>query len=430
MINRTVEPPIYLSPEISLPKPNPITFPNGTRLLVVNEGDVDVCRVDIVFNAGSRYQSQKLVATTAMSLMPEGTDKSASEEISKYFDYWGSFINFSADKDFAKATAYSLTKRLPQTLQMFEEVIKTPTFPDSELDVWARRGKQSLNVEMDKPSTLARMKFFEAVFGDNHSYGTYALPNDYDLLTRNELASFHNTFIGSAGATIILAGKVNDEQIQLVQKYFGDSQWGANTNSSADDLVCNSSVGRQIFAQKAGAVQSAIRIGCVLFKRSHPDYPDLAVVITILGGYFGSRLMKNIREEKGYTYGIGSYLLTFRDTGALVIATEVGAGYIKQTLEEIRREVNRLQTELVPDDELLRVRSYLMGEALRSFNGPFAIADNVLSLHYFNNLDYQFYNRVIHSIKTITPQRIMELACKWLSYDSFVECVAGNENPF
>jgi predicted Zn-dependent peptidase len=430
MINRTVAPPIYLADGLDFPKPNSIELPNGSKLLIINEGDVDVCRVDIVFNAGSRYQQRKLVAMSTMSLMPEGTASKSSQEISEYFDYWGSFIGISADKDYAKATAYSLTKYLPQTLQMLEQVIKEPSFPQAELDVWKRRGKQTLTVEMDKASTLARMEFFKTLFGQEHPYGAFAIPTDYDDLERNELENYHRNFIGSQGATIILSGKLSDSNIETLIKHFGEEQWGTSSSNGSFSPSSGETDKRQVFSIKQGALQSAIRVGRELFNRSHPDYPDLAVVNTILGGYFGSRLMKNIREDKGFTYGIGSYLLTFRDSGAFIISTEVGAGYTKQTLQEIRNELQRLTTEPVPEDELNRVRSYLMGEALRSLNGPFAIADNIMSLHNFNNLDYDFYQRLMSSIKNITPKRIMEIATKWLNPDLLVECVAGADNPF
>ncbi len=430
MINRTIAPPIYLTDGINFPKPSCIELPNGSKLLIINEGDVEVCRLDIMFNAGSRYQQRKLVAMGTMSLMAEGTASKSSQEISEYFDFWGSFIGISADKDFAKATAYSLTKYLPQTLQMLEEVVKQPSFPEAELDVWRRRGKQSLTVEMDKTSTLARMEFFKTIFGAEHPYGAYAVPSDYDGLSRIDMVNYHKSHIGSQGATIILSGKLSDVEINAVTKHFGETIWGGSNVNRSNSLSDAELGSKQVFVPKQGALQSAIRMGRELFNRSHPDYPDLAVANTILGGYFGSRLMKNIREEKGYTYGIGSYLLTFRDSGAFVISTEVGAGYTQQTLYEIRNELNRLISEPVPEDELDRVRSYLLGEALRSLNGPFAIADNIMSLHNFNNLDYDFYNRLMTSIRTITPQRFMEVAAKWLSPDLLVECVAGADNPF
>lgn len=430
MLNRNIAPATQLTESINIPQAKLSTLTNGSRLLLINEGDVDVCRIDLIFDAGSRYQKNKLEATAALSLLVEGTSKYTSQQISEHFDFYGSFISVNADKDFAKVTAYSLNKHLPKTLGMLEEIVKGPSYPKSELKVWSQRGKQNLTVELDKTSTLSRMEFFKNIFGIDHPYGIFALPNDYDKIDKENLKNFHSSRLGSADATIVLSGKINDEHIKLVHKHFGNSPWGATSLSETKDIEMNAPQSGQYFVSKPNAVQSAIKVGRELFKRSHPDYPDMTIVNTILGGYFGSRLMKNIREDKGYTYGIGSYIATFRDSGFLAISTEVGAQYTQQTLVEIRREIERLKNELVSADELSLVRSYLMGEVLRSFNGPFAVSDNIIGLLNFNDLDYGFFQNVIHSIKSITPKRIMELSNKWLDSDTLVECVAGSENPF
>ena len=430
MTFRNQAPPLKLQGDMKFAQPQAYDMPNGCKLLVVSQGDIDVCRLDLLFNAGSRYQTQKLVASGTFSLMSEGTAKHTSKQISEHFDYWGSFTGFGADKDYAKATAYSLTKHLDQTLDMMHEIVTEPIFPVDELSEWTRRSKQSLAVEMEKASTKSRIGFFNALYGEGHPYGAYAVTADYDLLEPNSLMQYHKQFVGSKNCTIVLSGRVTDTHIAKVQNAFGNYSWGEANNATVNQLSSRLIKGQKIFIEKVDALQSAIRVGRTLFTRSHPDYADLAIVNTILGGYFGSRLMKNIREEKGYTYGIGSYLLTFKDSGALVISTEVGEQYTQQTLVEIYKEIERLQNELVGEEELSRVQSYLMGEALRSINGPFAIADNILSIFYFNNLDYEFYNNMVNSIKTITPSRVMEIANKWLKVDDFVQCVVAKSSPF
>jgi predicted Zn-dependent peptidase len=430
MLNRNIAPATQLTESINIPQAKLTTLTNGSKLLLINEGDVDVCRIDIIFDAGSRYQKNKVEATATLSLLVEGTSKYSSQQISEHFDFYGSFINISADRDFAKVTAYSLNKHLPKTLEMLEEIVKGPSYPELELKVWSRRGKHNLTVELDKASTLSRMEFFKNVFGIDHPYGTFAMPNDYDKIEKENLKSFHSSRLGSANAKIVLSGKINDEHIKLIEKHFGNSPWGATSLNEINGIDMNTPLSGQYFVSKPNAVQSAIKVGRELFKKSHPDYPEMAIVNTILGGYFGSRLMKNIREDKGYTYGIGSYIGNFRDSGFLAISTEVGTQYTQQTLVEIKLEIERLKKELVTDNELSLVRSYLMGDALRSFNGPFAVSDNIIGLLNFNDLNYEFFQNIIHSIKSITPKRIMELSNKWLDSDTFVECVAGSENPF
>jgi zinc protease len=430
MLNRTIAPEIKLTESINIPKAEKINLTNGTTLLSINDGDVDVCRIDIIFDAGSRYQNQKLQASASLSMLTEGTKKFTSQQISEHFDYLGSFVSAGADKDFARITAYSLNRNLDKTLQMIEEIVKNPSYPQSEIDIWSKRGKQNLTVELEKTSTLSRIEFFKAIYGEDHPYGTFAVPQDFDALNQQNLFNFHSSNLGSANAKIVLSGKISDKEISLVNKHFGNEPWGNQTPKNIEEFSLTNISNNQIFVAKPDAVQSAIKIGRELFPRTHPDFCDMTIVNTILGGYFGSRLMKNIREDKGYTYGIGSYFVSLRNSGYLIISTEVGADYTKQTINEIRLEIERLKHEPVSENELTHVRSYLMGDVLRSFNGPFAVADNTISLLSFNNLDYSFYDKFIHSIKTISPERIMELANMWLIDNSLTECVSGSNNPF
>ncbi|MFP4557283.1 MAG: M16 family metallopeptidase [Bacteroidales bacterium] len=429
-VNRTIAPPILLAENFDIPRAKELIMNNGSKLLIINSGDVDVCRLDIICDAGSKYQQKKLQAMGSLSLMTEGTNNFTSKQISEHFDFWGSFVNTGANKDFARVTASSLTKFLPQTLQMLEEVVKYPSFPDNELKIWAMKGKQTLRIEMDKTSTLARMEFFKQIFGEKHPYGMFALPNDYDLVSNNDIKEFHSSQLGSNNSTVFLSGKVSDKEIDLVKNHFGEDVWGNTSNNLHPETDKGKSNPGQYFAEKPNAVQSAIHVGRQLFPRNHPDYPEMMIVNTILGGYFGSRLMKNIREDKGYTYGINSYVGSLRHAGFFIIFTEVGAKHTNNTLKEIRKELQRLREEPVTEEELEHVRRYIIGDMLRSFNGPFAIADNIISLHNFNSMDYSFYQRIIEAVKNITPQRIMELAKKWLNNDSLVECVSGSKNPF
>lgn len=429
MLNRAQQPPIKITDNIDIPRPEFINLNNGARLIVINEGDVDVCRVDIIFDAGSRYQNKKLEATATASLLAEGTAKYNSHQIAEYFDFWGSFIGTRADKDFAKVTAFSLTKHLNQTLERLEHIVKEPTYPTNEVDVWTSRGKQNLTVELDKTSTLGRMELFKCIYGENHPYGMFAMPADYEKISSDNLLSFHANNLGSAGSTIILSGKVSDNQISAVVKHFGETSWGKGRVDTLQVEESSPTLGK-VFVSKPNAVQSAIRIGREVCQRTHPDSTDLSILNTILGGYFGSRLMKNIREDKGYTYGIGSYMVSLRDSTMLAITAEVGAKYTKDALTEIWKEVNKLKTEPVPVTELSKLQSHLMGEVLRSFNGPFATADSIIGLINYNNLDYSLHDRLIKSIKHITQERIMQLANEWFDKDQMVECVVGPENPF
>jgi len=148
-------------------------------------------------------------------------------------------------------------------------------------------------------------------------------------------------------------------------------------------------------------------------------------LVTIFGGYFGSRLMTNIREEKGYTYGIGSFVLILKQASYLVISTEVGNTYVEPTLSEIALEMRKLQTEPISENELETVKSYLLGEFLRDFDGPFALASSFKAINDFD-LDYSFYDEALKVLRNITSAELMQLAQQYLNPEDFHTVVAGS----
>jgi zinc protease len=172
------------------------------------------------------------------------------------------------------------------------------------------------------------------------------------------------------------------------------------------------------------AVQTAIRVGTFLFPKTHPDYLEFQVLNTILGDYFGSRLMANIREDKGYTYGIGSAIMELNQNGYFVIVTEVASEVTENTLTEIQFELKHLQEELVTEDELSLVKNYMLGQLLKSADGPYAMLDLYNSADMYG-LDFEFYDLAIAKIREITPERIKELALKYLNWDDFLVITAG-----
>ena len=158
--------------------------------------------------------------------------------------------------------------------------------------------------------------------------------------------------------------------------------------------------------------------------KSHEDFAGLSIANTILGGYFGSRLMQNIREDKGYTYGVGSSLYSFKEKGLFMISTDVSQEYYKATLNECFKEIDRLCTDTVADSELFRVRQYIEGELLRQLDGPFNLAETFRSLLTFG-LDFSFLKSFLIVLDHITPKDIQNLAFKYFGSKPLVQVVAG-----
>ncbi|WP_370526579.1 M16 family metallopeptidase [Pedobacter sp. HDW13] len=239
-----------------------------------------------------------------------------------------------------------------------------------------------------------------------------------DLLTYFKAAYAPNN------CTIVVSGKFDTTGFNLL-----DSSFGYNWEKSEvvkNTFSFNPTEKQFVYKEKPEALQSAIRIGQLAINRKHKDFPGLQILNTVLGGYFGSRLMANIREDKGYTYGIGSGISSLQQAGYLFISTEVGADVCGAALTEIYKEIDLLKTTLIGEEELNLVRNYMLGSMLGSLENVFSHADKFKNI-YFSGLDYDYYSRYIETVKTITAEELLALANKYFTTESFTEVVIGKK---
>jgi predicted Zn-dependent peptidase len=310
-------------------------------------------------------------------------------------------------------------------LPLLGEIVKNPVFPENEFTVVASKQRQMLEVNRQKVNFLARTHFNSLIFGKNHPYGLYLEPGNIEEVNCTDLIDFHKSQYHSGNCTIIVSGLIKPGLLQSLEEYFGGNDWsGAHTESP--QFLPTGSLQKNNFIAKAGAMQSAIRMGCLMFRRSHPDFSGMKVLNAILGGYFGSRLMTNLREDKGYTYGIGSAVVPLHQGGYFVISGEVGADVTNQALAEINSELLRLCNEQVPEDELSLVRSYLSGEMLRAVDGPFAQASLYREL-IEDGLDISHYTGMIETIQHISARQLQDLAIRYLNPQDLYTLVVGPE---
>ncbi|MES2838131.1 MAG: pitrilysin family protein [Bacteroidota bacterium] len=423
-LNRTIAPEIQDVEKIEFVKPSHVKLNNGLQLFCINAGSQDVIRLEVFFNAGSKYANHPLLASTVNALLKEGTSKMNSQQIAEHFDYYGSFLENETSKDHSSITLYTLNKHLASTLPVFVDIITNPSFPEKEFDIYNKNAKQKFSVNQKKVDYQARNLFPKLLFGANSPFGSAIAENDYNTINIKQIVDFFETHYSLSNATIIVSGKVSDAELNSLKSAFENipSKQEAKTKiDTSIDFKPN-----KVVELKDDAIQSAIRIGRPLVTKTHKDYQALQVVNTIFGGYFGSRLMSNIREDKGYTYGIGSGVVSMNDVGYFVISTEVGVDVCASALNEIYFELKRLREELVSDDELDLVKNYMLGTLLRSAEGAFAMADKFKGI-YFYGLDYTYYDNYIKTIHSITPEQIKNLCATYFQEKDLTELVVGKK---
>lgn len=425
MVNRGIQPPFGRIHEINIPSLEELQLNNALRLFLINVPGTDILRIEFQFDAGSWYQSKKLIANTTGLMLLEGTKKRNDKEIAETIDFYGAFIDLGFDQDYASLTLFTLNKYLPQTLEIVKDILNNSSFPEKNLLTFLNKRKQTFIIESQKVKNIARKKFSEVLFGKDHPYGVSAEVEDFDHVKRDEVLSFFQQYYHPERCRVFVSGAIGENFVPFFTKIFGDSTWKKVLPPGKPRFAIHTGSLKSHFVKKDDALQTALRIGCGIVTRNHEDFISLQVLNTILGGYFGSRLMKNIREEKGYTYGIGSAMIPYKEAGTFLIVSEVGNEYRENTIKEIYYEIQRLKDETIPEEELNLVKNFMLGDLMRSADGPFQVVDIWKSIIEFN-LPSNYFEKSINEIKQITGDKIRQLANHYLINESLIEVVAGN----
>lgn len=427
MLDRTKQPAVNPLTDFLIQTPERIVMPNGVPLHILRAGSAEVVRMDILIGAGIWHQTLPLQALFTNRMLREGTAGMSSKEISERLDFYGAWVELSTSMNCNFLTLYSLNKHFAHTLSVLAEMMKSPTFPEAEMQVTVETNRQQFLVNSTKVDVMARKEFSRALFGDQHPCGHHAVLEDYDHLTTEHLREFYHRYYHSGNCSIYLSGNISEMIIHQVRDELGSALWGSvQPCEPLSPLPIPIYKGRRIMLEHPTAVQSSLRLGCPLVDRSHADFAALKVLVTVLGGYFGSRLMSNIREEKGYTYGISATIASYPFQGYLAIGTETANEYVEACISEVKHEMRRLQDEPIPESELAMVKSYMMGEMCRSYEGAFSLSDAWIFVE-TAGLEKTFFQTLAENIRRVTSAELQDLAIRYLRPDDMVEVVAGKK---
>ena len=424
-LDRTTPPAIRQLSEFSISLPERRVMKNGMPLNIINAGTEDVVRFDLLIGGGQWHQEQPLQAMFTNRMLREGAGSMTSAQIAEKLDYYGAWLELSSSVNYGFITLYSLNKYFSRTLSVIAEMVKTPLFPIKELSVVADTNKQQFLVNSTRVEMIARKQLNRALFGAEHPFGRYAVAEDYDRITPEVLHDFYRKYYHSGNCSVYISGKVTPDIIRSVEENLGNEAWGEVKDKPVmQAVVPRTTSEKHLFVEREDALQSSLKMGSFVMERHHPDFLKARVMVTLFGGYFGSRLMSNIREEKGYTYGIGSFNVSLPQRSYWSITTEVNNEYTEATIEEIFKEIHKLRTETVPAEELNLVKNYLYGDLLRELDGVFAQSDSLKhKLNY--GLDNSFYIGIIEKIRQCTPEAILELADKYWNPEEMYIVTAG-----
>jgi predicted Zn-dependent peptidase len=396
------------------------TLNNGVEVYAIDAGAEEVLLVECVYYAGNWFEQKNLVAASTNFLLKNGTTTKNAFQINEHFEYYGSYLNRTCHNEMATLTLHCLTKHLGKLLPVIKEVLTDSVFPQDEIEIYKQNMKQRLKVNMKKSEFVAGRLIDTYLYGEDHPYGRYTRFEDFDAVNRESLMEFYKQYYLSGKVVVFVAGKLPPDLFSLLNQHLGDL--GNQPLTIPPIPPRPSSEKKYRVTNDPDGVQGAIRMGTLFPNRHHPDFMKAQVLNNVFGGFFGSRLMSNIREDKGYTYGIHSYLENHIQQSAWVITTEAGKDVCEATISEVYKEMERLRNEPVEEDDLLLVRNYMMGSILGDLDGPFHIINRWKNI-VLHGLDESYFYQQIQTIKTISAEELQQLANKYLVPQNFYELV-------
>ncbi len=424
-LDRHKAPKINAIESVDITMPVRYELSNGTEVFVFNNDNQNLLKIEFVFDgAGTSYSPKPLVASSANAMITESTTNYSSADLADKIDYFGASFETKISRDTASVSLYTLNKYLKDTLPLLQDVIMNADYRREELEVYLSRKRQEFMVNSQKVDFIARQNFTKILFGENHPYGVFSVLEDYDNINSEDLLNYHKRTYEDGKHKIFIAGKFGKEELELLESLFARMRVVENQKLELDWEI-KPSLDKYTFIAKEGSVQNAIRMGFVGVRRNHEDYNGLRILTTFLGGYFGSRLMSNIREDKGYTYGIGAAHSSFRKEAVFFISTEVKTEVVEDTISEIRKEIERLKNEQISKEELYTVANYLQGSFQRQFDGSFALMAKFVNVN-MNSIDYSYYYNYIEEVKNIDAIKLQALAQKYFDKDNFYILNVGN----
>ena len=424
MLNRKKSPEIHQAVEFNLQlKPcNHFVLDNQIPVYAVDAGAEDVLMLEFVFYAGNWYEDKNIVAGTTNFMLKNGTKNRNAFALNEHFEFYGSFLSRQCYNETATITLHTLSKHLPALLPVLAEILTESVFPEEELAIYKQNQKQRLEVSLKKCDFVANRLIDEYVYGIDHPYGKYTSTLDYDNVQKEELMQFFQQYYANGKCIMFIAGKLPANIQEQLNAIFGSLPFNQQAIKEIQFNQQAAPEKKYNIVNDVNGVQAAIRIARPFPNRHHPDFAKVQVLNNIFGGFFGSRLMSNIREDKGYTYGIHSYIQNHIHNTAWMISTEAGREVCEATIEETYKEMAKLRNEPVTEEELNLVRNYMIGSILGDLDGPFQIIGRWKS-YVLNKLDEQYFYNSIKTIKTVTAEELQALAKKYLKAEDFYELV-------
>ncbi len=425
--NRKVAPKVSDFGRLTIPETRILKLDNGITAYVIDQSDsLDVCRLTCIFNGGLAECKSQTIAKLLPNLMLEGTKQYPDGKMAELIEFNGARQAYSVEPHFTSMMLYTLNSKLKEVFPLFPQTLFEPQMAERAYDVVLNRHAQNVDLMLKKVEYNATLQFNKLAMGPNNPLSKMETPEEIRRLQLSDLTDWQsNLFIPSVdGMSIYIAGRISPAVEDALNDSFGQIKVDRNCVIKSNIVPFNAQTGQSIRTHVDGAVQSAVRIGMPTIGRNHPDYITLRYLVMALGGYFGSRLMANIREDKGYTYGINSFLLGQPEGGTMEIVASTDPSYEEPLIKEVVAEIARLYTGDFTDEEIGRLKKHAMSGLASTLDNAFEIMDYYQTLKTAFIPDGYFYKQ-IETLQNLRAEEFARVAREHLPLEKLIISVAG-----
>lgn len=423
LLDRTKAPEIFQSVDFELNEPELYLLDNQIPVYYLSSNKHELIRIKLIFDAGCAFNQIKLQAESTLAMLNKGTSKYSAYKTAAEIDNYGAYLKFDCRNDQSIITLTCLKKNLQKLLPIIRSMISEATFSKKEFKAYLTRSIQSFLTNEQKSKVIASKHFSKLIFGENTPYGAFLESSDFDKIQINNLIDFYHKHYTPNNCTILISGPVDNLILNLLNEYFGDF-WKENSNKKSF-IQENHPTSGLFNIKRTNALQSTIFIGNHIIPYQHPDYMAFKLLHIVFGGFFGSRLMRNIREDKGYTYGIYSTIHLYQQASIFLIKVDTATETTNLTIKEIEKEINIIKNELIAESELNLVKNYAIGNFMHSIDGVYNQTDCFTNL-LFGNTGLKMYVENFKKMMHTSPETLQKIANQYLNFDSMLKVVVGN----
>ncbi len=423
MVDRSKAPELQVPDAISLKAPIKRTLKNGVPLYFIPTPGIEAIRCDVSMPVFfERYEKEDaLIPFFTLNMLLEGVEGKSSGELDDFFDYYASEVEVHGGYEYHGLSLLSTKKQFCNVLPVFRALFTDATLPSKELKKRKAQKKLGISLQKEQVSGRANQLVRKVLFGGDHPLGYIASEDHVEGISAEKIRAYYKHHF-RIKPEIFVTGDLEEKDLENIETVFMDLEYGDWKQPLGNFEVVGQ---KRLEEPRPQAMQESIRLATITIPKSHPDYFSLWIFNTVYGGYFGSRLVKNIREEKGYTYGIHSFLSGLAITDYWMVMADVKKGFANEVVEECYKELEHLSTTPLFGEELIILRNYLTGHFLSEFSSAFDLIGKFKKVHQ-QGLNFDFYNAQLQYIKNFDPEEVSEIGGKYLREENIKEVIVGS----